>query len=67
MAHEPSITIIEHGPYEERNHVFDGAELELHDDKRCAFARLCHRRDGSDAFDGAVGVHDESFKDRPEL
>ena len=22
---------------------------------------------GSDAFDGAVGVHDESFKDRPEL
>ena len=34
-------------PYEERTHVFDGAELELHDDKRCAFARLCHRRDGS--------------------
>lgn len=33
--------------YEMRTHIFDGENLELHDDKRCAFARLCHRRDGS--------------------
>lgn len=30
-------------PYSERVEAFDGPELELLDDNRCAFARLCHR------------------------
>ncbi len=36
-----------HESYEIRAHLFDNEDLELHDDKRCAFARLCHRQEGS--------------------
>lgn len=33
-------------PYDERVKVYEGPELFLLDDDRCAFARLCHRRGG---------------------
>jgi CDGSH-type Zn-finger protein len=33
-------------PYDKRVEVFNGPELELSDDGRCAFARFCHREDG---------------------
>lgn len=33
-------------PYDERVRVFEGDGLDLYDDNRCAFARLCHRRAG---------------------
>ena len=36
-----------HEPYDERARVFSGDGLTLHDDHRCASARLCHRQAGS--------------------
>lgn len=33
-------------PYEERAGVYKGAELDMMDDRRCAFARFCHREEG---------------------
>lgn len=32
--------------YEDRADLFEGPELDLLDDNRCAFARFCHREDG---------------------
>lgn len=33
-------------PYADRADVFEGEELYLRDDNRCAFARFCHRKEG---------------------
>lgn len=33
-------------PFDERADVYEGDALRLLDDNRCAFARLCHRREG---------------------
>lgn len=33
-------------PYVDRSDVYDGEELYLRDDNRCAFARFCHRKEG---------------------
>lgn len=48
-------------PYMERVREFDGPELELLDDNRCAFARLCHRR-GVDVWNLTEGATDEDAK-----
>lgn len=34
-------------PFEDRARTFEGEGVDLKDDGRCAFARLCHREDGS--------------------
>lgn len=33
-------------PYAERAQIYEGPTLDLADDNRCAYARLCHRKDG---------------------
>lgn len=33
-------------PYDERAQIYEGPAVDLGDDNRCAFARLCHREDG---------------------
>lgn len=60
MAHEPSITIIEHGPYVVTGDVplYEDVLVEASDGAHLQYNRLKEYE---------VGVHDESFKDRPEL
>lgn len=36
----------ERAPYADRAQVYEGPALDLFDDNRCAYARLCHRKDG---------------------
>jgi len=47
-------------PYIERAEVFDGNTMQLLDDNRCAFARFCHRKDGS-VWD-LLQADDETYK-----
>lgn len=35
-----------HEPYTDRVQVFPGRDIDLDDDNRCAYARLCHRKQG---------------------
>lgn len=35
-----------HEPYLKRAEVFEGQDVDLYDDNRCAYARLCHRQQG---------------------
>ncbi|WP_313339652.1 CDGSH iron-sulfur domain-containing protein [Sedimentibacter sp.] len=49
-------------PFKERAEVFEGPEITLLDDGRCAYARFCHRNDG-DAWDLTENSHDEHLKE----
>lgn len=35
-----------HVPYAERAEVYEGEDIDLYDDNRCAYARLCHQKHG---------------------
>jgi len=49
-------------PFKERAEVFEGPEITLLDDGRCAYARFCHRNDG-DAWELTENSDDEHLKE----
>ncbi|MDR2962607.1 MAG: CDGSH iron-sulfur domain-containing protein [Bacteroidales bacterium] len=52
----------DHTPYLERAGVYEGRTMQLLDDDRCAFARFCHRQDGS-VWD-LLQINDRMYRDQ---
>jgi CDGSH-type Zn-finger protein len=54
--------VADRAPYAFRADVYDGPELSLQDDGRCAFARMCHRKDG-DVWTLTEEADEQALKD----